>query len=137
MMAHFRHFWSKPESIDKVTGWLKIAVERRASAVRASLESHAPDKMDEFDAVMKEVLASSENFANYLHLQHHSADDKAFLLGFHPAPEASIGHLHMHVILIPPEFRQFSTEVHDWKTVPAQAVIEAIEEDAVTRCDTR
>jgi len=138
MIVHFRDFWSRPESINKVTGWLKIAVERRASAVRASLESHAPDKMDEFDAVMKEVFASSEKFANDLHLQHHPADDKTFLLGFHPAPEASIGYLHMHVILMHPEFRQFSTEVHDWKTVPAQAVIEAIEEDAVTRrCDTR
>jgi hypothetical protein len=138
MIVHFRDFWSRPESIDKVIGWLKIAVERRASAVRTSLESHAPDRMGEFDAVMKEVFASSEKFANDLHLQHHPADDKAFLLGFHPAPEASIGHLHMHVVLMHPEFRQFSTEVHDWKTVPAQAVIEAIEGEAVTRrCDTQ
>ena len=133
MIVHFRDFW-RPKSIDKVTGWLKIAVERRASAVRASLESHAPDKMDEFDTVMKEVFASSEKFANDLRLP---GDENAFLLGFHPAPEASIGHLHMHVILMHPGFRQFSTEVHDWKTVPAQAVIEAIEKDAVTRrCDT-
>jgi hypothetical protein len=133
MIVHFRDFWSRPESITKFIGWLKIAVERRASAVRTSLESHAPDKMGEFDAVMKEVFASSEKFANDLHLQHHPADDKEFLLGFHPAPGASIGHLHMHVILMHPEFRQFSTEVHDWKTVPAQAVIDAIEEEAVTR----
>ena len=137
MIVHFRDFWNRPESINKVAEWLKIAVERHASAIRASLEFHAPEKIDEFDAVMKEVFASSEKFANDLHLQHCPADDKTFLLGFHPAPEASIGYLHMHVILMHPKFRQFSTEVHDWKMVPVQAVIEAIEEDAMTRrCDT-
>jgi hypothetical protein len=33
------------------------------------------------------------------------------------------------------EFRKFSTHVHDWKTIPVQAVIEVIDEEA-RRCDT-
>jgi len=132
MMAHFRRFWITPNSVDKVIGWLNTAVERRASAVRDSLKSHAADRIDKFDIVMKDILASSEEFASKLRLLQNPEDDNLLFFGFHPAPEASIAHLHMHVILMGAEFRKFSTHVHDWKTIPVQAVIEVIDEEART-----
>lgn len=52
-----------------------------------------------------------------------------FLFAVHPAPNITIGHLHMHVLVKPVEFRRWSTLVHDWKTIPVKAAIEVINEE--------
>ena len=48
---------------------------------------------------------------------------------FHAFPDASVGHLHMHVFPKLSELRKFSTRHHDWKTIPIEAVLEVEEED--------
>ncbi|KAJ3507766.1 hypothetical protein NLJ89_g6120 [Agrocybe chaxingu] len=134
MIAHFWRFWESPESRSKITWWLKEAVERRAASVVDTLTSQTPTLVDEFQSIMKEVLASTEKFARTLRELRASEDDKSLVFGFHPAPEASIGHLHMHIVLAAAEFREFSTRAHDWKTIPAKTVVELISGEA-RRCD--
>ncbi|CAA7264688.1 unnamed protein product [Cyclocybe aegerita] len=132
MIAHFWQFWESPESRSKISWWLKEAVERRAASVMDTLKSQT--STNEFQSVMKDVLVSTEKFARRLRELRASKDDRSFVFGFHPAPEASIGHLHMHIVLAAAEFREFSTRVHDWKTIPAKTVVEVISEEA-RRCD--
>ncbi|KAF8892829.1 hypothetical protein CPB84DRAFT_1783645 [Gymnopilus junonius] len=135
MMRHFHHFWSTPESADKIIACLDMAVKRRTKAARETLMSHKPDLVDDFDATMKQVEASAQELAANLRECQKSQDDKALFFGFHPAPEASVAYLHMHTLLPSEEFRQFSTRKHDWKTVPAQVIIDVIEEETA-RCET-
>ncbi|PPR04989.1 hypothetical protein CVT26_012583 [Gymnopilus dilepis] len=129
MIGHFRRFWSTPESADKITQCLESAVQRRTKAAREALASHKPDLLEDFDAAMKEVEASAQVLAAKLREYRASQDDKILFFGFHPAPDASVAHLHMHTLLVSDEFRQFSTRKHDWKTIPAQAVIDVIHEE--------
>jgi hypothetical protein len=129
MIAHFHHFWSSPDSADKIIGWLNTAVERRANVVRDALISSKPDLVNEFDTTMKEVHASADQNAIQLRQCQKLDVDKLFFFGLHPAPEATVAHLHLHVILISDEFRKLSTRDHDWKTVPAHAVIDVIHDE--------
>ncbi|KIJ36776.1 hypothetical protein M422DRAFT_260867 [Sphaerobolus stellatus SS14] len=130
MVSSFHEFWRSPESIEIIIRWMKTAVEKRTTILRQSLEIHSPHLLDEFEAVMDEVSASTEEFEAELRHCHGSVlpNDDLLFFGFHPAPDASIAHLHMHVLLAPARFRKFSTDAHDWKTVPAQAIIEVFEE---------
>ena len=138
MIGHFRRFWSTPESADKITKCLESAVQRRSKAAREALASHKPDLLEDFDAAMKEVEASAQVLAAKLREYRASQDDKILFFGFHPAPDASVAHLHMHTLLVSDEFRQFSTRKHDWKTIPAQAVIDVIhEEEQHARCESK
>ncbi|KAI1766978.1 hypothetical protein GGR53DRAFT_175020 [Hypoxylon sp. FL1150] len=45
------------------------------------------------------------------------ADD--FTFGFHLYPDHSVGHLHLHIIATPAEYRNYSTDAHDAKTKDA------------------
>ncbi|KAI0379002.1 hypothetical protein F5Y04DRAFT_283372 [Hypomontagnella monticulosa] len=58
--------------------------------------------------------------------QYHELEDYAlslnaeyFTFGFHLWPDHSVSHLHMHIIATPPKLRQYSTDLHDDKTVDA------------------
>jgi len=129
MMAHFRRFWRNPESADKINGFLKKQIGRRAKVVREVLVAHKPDIVEEFDATMEQVRASTDELGNKLCQCQKSQDDEVLFFGFHPAPVASIAHLHMHTLLILDEFRIFSTRVHDWKTIPVSAIIDVIHDE--------
>lgn len=135
MISHFRRFWRSAESADKIIGWLESAVKRRTKAAREALVSHKPDVVEEFDAAMMEVDASAQDLAKKLRECQKSQDDNALFFGFHPAPEASVAHLHMHSLLVSNEFRLFSTRKHDWKTIPAQVIIDVIQEEKA-RCES-
>ena len=74
---------------------------------------------------MIDVQRSSDEFAKRMN----TLEISDFVFGFHPAPHASIGHLHMHVLAAPVEFCHCSTDAHDWKTVPAKAVVEVLQEE--------
>ncbi|KAI2633241.1 hypothetical protein GGS26DRAFT_590839 [Hypomontagnella submonticulosa] len=50
-----------------------------------------------------------------------------FTFGFHLWPDHSVSHLHMHIIAMPRELRQYSTGIHDDKTVDALDVREYIQ----------
>lgn len=135
MMGHFKQFWHSAEAIDKTTVWLETAVANRATAVRKSLESRSPDLLEDFEKTTKEVRQSAEQLNKALRARAQSVDE-LFNFYFHPAPDASIAHLHMHCVLKDKEFREFSTYVHDWKSVPVHDVKEVINgSHSLGRCD--
>ncbi|KAH9482162.1 hypothetical protein JR316_0004257 [Psilocybe cubensis] len=132
MTSHFKSFWQSAEAIDKTTVWLETAVKNRAAAARKSVESHSPELLEEFDNTMQEVRKSAKQLNEILRARTQSVDE-LFNFYFHPAPDASIAHLHMHCVLKDKVFREFSTYAHDWKSVPVHDVKEVI--NSPRRCD--
>lgn len=55
--------------------------------------------------------------------------DDDFVFAFHPYPDNSIGHLHMHVFPRDEFLRQFSTKKHDWKTISVKSILDAEKQD--------
>jgi hypothetical protein len=128
MISHFHSFWSTPHAVQLSIERIQHSVDSRTNHVLKALdEAHppSPELIKEFNALMIPVQKSTDELAAKLH----TLKIEDFVFGFHPAPDASIGHLHMHVLPAPVEFRQFSTDVHDWKTVPTKAVMEVIHEE--------
>jgi len=130
MILHFKAFWARADSIDKSIARTRVAVDLRAEEVIAGYEENAEtaaQRGEKFKRVMQDVNKTADELARKLREQKLYEED--FFLGFHAAPDASVGHLHMHVLLAPSEFRKYSTMAHDWKTIPAQAVIEVIDQE--------
>jgi hypothetical protein len=129
MISHFCSFWSTPLAAQLSIQRIQHSVDSRAKHVLQVLDdahpASSPELIKEFNALMIQVQKSTDELAAKLH----TLKIEDFVFGFHPAPDASIGHLHMHVLPAPVEFRHFSTDVHDWKTVPTKAVMEVIREE--------
>lgn len=125
MISHFKAFWADPSSIQKSINRIKLAVKLRSQEVTDSFSKNpetSTERMTEFKDIMEDVYKSTDDLAVKLHSL--MIDD--FVFGFHAAPDASVGHLHMHVLSAPSEFRRYSTMAHDWKTIPANAVMDVI-----------
>lgn len=126
MIRHFQQFWITPGAIQKCIDRIQLAVNIRKAEIVQELQRNTETmtgKMDELDRVMKDVQDYVEICSRKLATLR--AED--FIFGFHAAPDASVGHLHMHVLPGPQELRQYSTHAHDWKTIPAKAVVEVIQ----------
>jgi len=128
MTLHFKNFWasngSAQKSIDRINLALRIRAEDVLKGYKAKPETEA-QRTEEFNSIMIDIRAAADGFAQKLLRGDVKQDD--FFFGFHAAPDAGIAHLHMHVLLAPSEFRKYSTDKHDWKTIPVEAVIEVIE----------
>lgn len=124
MISHFKRFWAEAGSIEKCIDQIKEAIDSREQEVIQGFHKDAdPEtRTAQFRKITVEVQKSADDFAAKLR----TLPAQDFIFGFHPAPYASVGHLHMHVLAAPPDFRRYSTGAHDWKTVPAEAVMEAI-----------
>jgi hypothetical protein len=125
MISHFRKFWATPGSIQKAIDRIQLAIDIRAQEVIKVFMKNsetAAKRITEFRGIMADVQKSADEFARKLN----DLRMEDIIFAFHPAPHASIGHLHMHVLSAPKEFRRYSTGVHDWKTIPAPAVMEVL-----------
>lgn len=125
MITHFRDFWNHGQNAQKFIEVINAAIDRREKAVLDGYRAEPATfekRQKDFEKVMVNVREDAAGFAQKLSKV--NFDD--FFFGFHAAPDASIGHLHMHVILAPQEFRTTSTGEHDWKTIPAQAAMAVI-----------
>ena len=126
MISHFKTFLATADGIDKIIARTRLALNLRAEDVIAGYaENNA--STTEFTALMQDVNTTADEFAEMLRKR--TSPEEDFFFGFHAAPDASIGHLHMHALLAPSEFRRYSTGAHDWKTIPAEAVIEVIDQE--------
>ena len=126
MMSHFKTFLARADAIDKIIARTRLALNLRADEVFAGYAKNNTSPT-EFTALMQDVNTTADKFAEML--RERTLREEDFFFGFHAAPDASIGHLHMHTLLAPSEFRRYSTAAHDWKTIPAQAVIEVIDQE--------
>jgi hypothetical protein len=130
MISHFKKFWARADSIEKSIARTRLAVDLRAEEVINGYERNAEtaaERTREFNGVMQDVNKAADELEKKL--RERKLDEEDFFLGFHAAPDASVGHLHMHVLLALSEFREYSTVKHDWKTIPAQAVMEVIDQE--------
>ena len=128
MISHFKKFLAQADAVDKFIARTRLAVDLRAEEVIEGYKTNtetATRRTEEFIAVMQDVNKAADELAERLRKRKLHEED--FFFGFHAAPDASIGHLHMHVLLAPSEFRKYSTAAHDWKTIPTAAVIEVID----------
>jgi len=124
MMQHFSKFWGKPEAVDKVNKRIELAVQEREQEVINQLEKDAPEKVNAFREVMESVQDYRRKCAERL-----PAHKDAIVFRFHAWPDASIPHLHMHVLTSSEEFRKYSTPIHDFKAIPAEIVLEVIKSE--------
>ncbi|KAI1493415.1 hypothetical protein F5X96DRAFT_666779 [Biscogniauxia mediterranea] len=105
MVALFRAAWGRLEVRRAVVEHQYAAIQRRQEA--------APD-----DGAHAEALRHWRELRRLVLVEEKlGVDDFAF--GLHLWPDHSVGHLHMHVLAAPFEFRKYSTSEHDAKTKDA------------------
>ena len=118
MKEHFRDYWSVfSRRMD-----LLHCVEDVFHAQNKKLD--AKDKK-EYEASSPPVIEDYHEMARkFVNL-----DPEDFVYAFHPHPDHSVGHLHMHVFPKDESLRKFSSKEHEKKTIPLEAVLEVEAED--------
>ncbi|KAI6091471.1 hypothetical protein F4821DRAFT_186139 [Hypoxylon rubiginosum] len=99
MIGLFKQNWPKPEFQEAVLLHQEARIETQNKA--------EPDS---------EAYEEAINHQMELELAIDSLKVDDFTFGFHLYPDHSVGHLHMHIIATPAEYRQYSTDAHDEKT---------------------
>ena len=114
MYRHFIDFWTNNDGREKLLG----------SAMQSILDQD--NKLRESGANLAAVNATEDVISDYntLKAEYRKLTPEDFIFGFHPHPNHSVGHLHMHVFPHAEKFRQFSTKKHDFKTIPLQVILE-------------
>ena len=79
----------------------------------------------EFEATSPQVKEDYHEMAT----QFLKLEGEDFVFAFHPYPDYSVGHLHMHVFPRAEALRRVSSKQHDKKTIPFEAVLQVEEED--------
>ncbi|KAG6906204.1 hypothetical protein DXG01_015243 [Tephrocybe rancida] len=135
MISHFGRFWSQPDAVQQTARRIQHAVDLRTSEVIKGLEDMQDQTMAatvsaEYEVMMQDIIRKSTNDM-LCRLETLNTND--FIFGFHATPHASVGHLHMHVLAAGTDFRRYSTDAHDWKTIPATAVMQVIHEEKVAQ----
>ncbi len=113
MKEHFIKFW-RQGGATKILARVKEVVEEHITPGQDAGK-------DKIWATYDEMSGAYENL---------EPDDFAYT--FHPFPDASVGHLHMHVYPKSDFFRKYSTEKHDWKNIPLDVVL-AVEAEAASK----
>jgi hypothetical protein len=136
MVSHFRKYWSQNRDIVKHQTIFRMTGEAhsiRVTEVEKALKD-CPEKLEDFNRTQLDVRRSTTDLIKQFQRANTKVSD--FFFGFHAMPQASVGHLHMHVFLAPTHFRRYSTYENDEKTIPAEDVIEVInaEKNARSQC---
>ena len=132
MMNHFTAFWNIEGNREKVIARQELAVEQQNSNLAtAALKSGRKCHLLECEKIKREVASTSKALSpKFLNL---TQDDFVFV--FHPFPNVSVGHLHMHVLATSAELRKVSSTIHDWKSVTTEA-IQAVEQETPYKSDS-
>ncbi|KAI0594902.1 hypothetical protein F4775DRAFT_595789 [Biscogniauxia sp. FL1348] len=105
MVGLFRAAWARLPVRKAVVEHQYAAIQRR--------QEEAPD-----DRAHAEALRHWRELRRLVLVEEKLGFDD-FAFGLHLWPDHSVGHLHMHVLAAPFEFRKYSTSVHDAKTKDA------------------
>ncbi|KAL8660293.1 MAG: hypothetical protein Q9202_006704 [Teloschistes flavicans] len=126
MHDHFVTFWQHDQGKEKILARAKRAVDDQDKKLR---DAPSPSSNSQSTGSVYDDATRSSVFAQFNQLKDafKKLQAKDFVFAFHVFPDNSIGHLHMHVFPHDEAFREFSTHVYDWKTVPLQAVLEVEE----------
>ena len=118
MKDHFITFWTSAEGPPKLLERVRSAFDEQNLKLKSS-DGIIP--REDVEVLKGDFEVLSRSFMKC------KPDD--FEFAFHPYPDISVGHLHMHVFPKKGDLRKFSTKTHDWKTIPIEAVLEVEEED--------
>ena len=115
MKDHFINFWNTAEGPTKLLDRVRSAFDEQNLKLKSSGGITLREDVEvDFEGLSKRFMKCKP-------------DD--FEFAFHPYPAISVGHLHMHVFPKNGDLRKFSTKIHDWKTIPIEAVLEVEKED--------
>lgn len=120
LKEHFIKFWSN-DGATKILARVEEVVKSRNDILSKNQET-----TNAYNSLLPRVWATFTDMSGpFITLK---PDD--FVYAFHPFPDASVGHLHMHVFPRDNAFRTVSTTRHDWKTIPLKVILEAEQEIA-------
>ena len=118
MKAHFESFWSDPVHRKALLNSVESVFDKQNGKLTEK-------NQEEYKATSPPVIEDYHEMATrFLKLE---AED--FVYAFHPHPDHSVGHLHMHVFPRGEALRRASSKLHDKKTIPLKAVLEVEAED--------
>ena len=120
MKEHFVSFWKTEEGYPKLLRRVRSTFDEQNTKL-ASDDRNVKSRENLVSTLTKDFDTLSERLLRC------KPDD--FEYAFHPYPNNSVGHLHLHVFPKKGDLRTFSTKSHDWKTIPIEAVLEVEEED--------
>ena len=123
MYDHFDRFWNSTDGREILLLQTRFSFEAQFKIIAGRLKG-SPWSIKFYDK-LRETL---ENDFNGMAERFTKLKVDDFVIGFHPYPYNSVGHLHMHVFPRLEELRAHSAYQHDWKTIAIEAVIEAEEE---------
>ena len=116
MKDHFCHFWKYGAGPKKILlGLEKVITDRNAALA----------KKRETTELAKKVALETMTTFRAMSEEYQKLEPNDFVYAFHPFPDCSVGHLHMHVFPVKDKFRTFSAKRHDWKTIPLNVIVEA------------
>ena len=120
---HFRAFWRQGGS-RRILQRTRFSFDEQNAKLAAKVSM-----LESYNKLLPVVEADFRTLSHIF--SEIKVDD--FEYAFHAFPDASVGHLHMHVFPKKGELRKFSTRQHDWKTIPIEAVLEVEQEDQRTK----
>ncbi|KAJ8507846.1 hypothetical protein ONZ45_g9831 [Pleurotus djamor] len=124
--THFKQFWRRPGAVALINDAIKNTMEQRHNhLIEAYVKADAHERIALLRPIMNACRSSTKAFATRLS----GMEQRDVVFGFHVHPHASIGHLHMHVLLNDSSFRQHSTFAHDWKTVSVKVIRDILQRE--------
>ncbi|KAK9797926.1 putative HIT-like protein [Seiridium cardinale] len=118
MIALFKLNWEKEEFRKSVLGHQLNTVDEAAKHRLEALNEHESGSAAARQSIM-EAHDLATRCLRWFEEDVLKATYEDFQFGLHLFPQQSISHLHMHIVLTPWRFRQFSTFANDKKTVDA------------------
>ena len=118
MKTHFLNYWNdlihRKELLHSVENVFGAQNHKLSEKNEAEFEATSPRVTEDYHEMAKQFLRLE-------------AED--FVFAFHPYPDYSVGHLHMHIFPKDEALRRVSSKQHDKKTIPLEAVLQVEEED--------
>lgn len=118
MRAHYQRLWNNDR--ERVIRRVRLGFDQQNETLASKERT-----IKLYRSLLPELEADYEKLVK----RFRALNDDDFVFAFHPYPDNSIGHLHMHVFPKDEILRQFSTKKHDWKTISVTSILEAEEQD--------
>lgn len=117
MRAHYQRLWNNDR--ERVIRGVRLGFDQQNQKLASKERT-----IKLYRSLLPELEADYEKLVT----RFRALNDDDFVFAFHPYPDNSIGHLHMHVFPRDEFLRQFSTKKHDWKTISVTSILEAEEQ---------
>ena len=114
MRNHFTVFWNHQKGCEKILKRIHDVVMQRNDSI---------DRKSETGKLYNDLVAKVKSTYEKMSEMYATLKVEDFVFAFHPFPECSIGHLHMHVFPRDDKFRTVSTTRHDKKTIPLHVIL--------------